>query len=40
VRETLFDVLAGRVDGARVLDGFAGTGAVGIEVISRGASAV
>jgi 16S rRNA (guanine(966)-N(2))-methyltransferase RsmD len=40
LRETLFNVLASRVRGARVLDGFAGTGAVGIEAISRGASEV
>ncbi len=40
LRETLFDILAGRVAGARVLDGYAGTGAVGIEALSRGASAV
>jgi 16S rRNA (guanine(966)-N(2))-methyltransferase RsmD len=37
LRETLFNILGGRVHGARVLDGFAGTGAVGIEAISRGA---
>jgi 16S rRNA (guanine966-N2)-methyltransferase len=37
LRETLFNVLASRVSGARVLDGFAGTGAVGIEALSRGA---
>jgi 16S rRNA (guanine966-N2)-methyltransferase len=36
LRETLFNVLAG-VDGARVLDAFAGTGALGLEAISRGA---
>ena len=40
LRETLFDVLAGRVRGARVLDGFAGTGAVGLEALSRGAAHV
>ncbi len=40
LRETLFNVLAGRVAGARVLDGYAGTGAIGIEAISRGARAV
>ncbi len=40
LRETLFNVLAPRIDGARVLDGFAGTGAVGIEALSRGASHV
>ena len=37
LRETLFNVLGPRVVGARVLDGFAGTGALGIEAISRGA---
>jgi 16S rRNA (guanine966-N2)-methyltransferase len=40
LRETLFNVLAPRVEGARVLDGYAGTGAVGIEAISRGAAEV
>ena len=37
LRETLFNVLATRIQGAQVLDGFAGTGAVGIEALSRGA---
>lgn len=37
LRETLFNVLGPRVVGARVLDAFAGTGAVGLEAISRGA---
>ena len=40
LRETLFNVLAPRIAGARVLDGFAGTGAVGIEALSRGAAHV
>lgn len=40
LRETLFNVLAARLAGARVLDGFAGTGAVGIEALSRGAAHV
>ncbi|MCC7008879.1 MAG: 16S rRNA (guanine(966)-N(2))-methyltransferase RsmD [Acidobacteria bacterium] len=40
LRETLFNVLRDRMDGARVLDAFAGTGAVGLEAISRGASHV
>jgi 16S rRNA (guanine(966)-N(2))-methyltransferase RsmD len=40
VRVTLFDVLGPAVAGARVLDLFAGTGAVGIEALSRGASRV
>jgi len=37
LRETLFNILAPRIQGARLLDGYAGTGAVGIEAISRGA---
>lgn len=37
LRETLFNILAPRIEGARVLDGYAGTGAVGIEALSRGA---
>src|SRR3954470_5001077 len=40
LRETLFNVLAPRIDRARVLDGFAGTGAIGIEALSRGAAHV
>ncbi len=40
VREALFSVLAGRVEDARVLDLFAGSGALGIEALSRGASEV
>ena len=40
LRETLFNVLAPRISGARVLDAFAGTGAVGIEALSRGAAHV
>src|SRR5262245_1079298 len=40
LRETLFNVLAPRIAGARVLDGYAGTGALGIEAVSRGASHV
>lgn len=38
VKETLFNVLAPRVVGARFLDMFAGSGAVGIEALSRGAA--
>jgi 16S rRNA (guanine(966)-N(2))-methyltransferase RsmD len=38
LRETLFNILAPRVSGARVLDVFAGTGAVGLESLSRGAT--
>jgi 16S rRNA (guanine966-N2)-methyltransferase len=38
LRETLFDVLGLSVEGSRFLDVFAGTGAVGIEAISRGAT--
>ena len=40
LRETLFNILAPRIVGARVLDAYAGTGAVGIEALSRGAAAV
>jgi len=40
LKQTLFDVLAARVPGARVLDGFAGSGAIGIEALSRGAAQV
>ena len=40
LRETLFNVIAPRVAGARFLDLCAGTGAVGIEALSRGASFV
>jgi len=37
VRETLFNWLTGQLAGARVLDLFAGTGALGLEALSRGA---
>jgi 16S rRNA (guanine966-N2)-methyltransferase len=37
VKETLFAILAERVEGARVLDLYAGSGAIGIEALSRGA---
>ena len=37
LRETLFDVLGPSVEGATFLDAYAGTGAVGIEALSRGA---
>jgi len=43
LRETLFNILASRsggIVGARLLDGYAGTGAIGIEAISRGATHV
>ena len=40
LRETMFNILAPRMAGARVLDAYAGTGAVGIEALSRGAAAV
>jgi len=38
VRETLFNWLSPRIHGARCLDLFAGTGALGIEALSRGAA--
>jgi 16S rRNA (guanine(966)-N(2))-methyltransferase RsmD len=37
LRETLFNVLAPRMEGAHFLDLYAGSGAVGIEALSRGA---
>ena len=37
VRESIFDILQGALAGRRVLDLFAGTGAMGIEALSRGA---
>jgi 16S rRNA (guanine(966)-N(2))-methyltransferase RsmD len=37
LRETLFDILTPQIVGATFLDAFAGTGAVGIEALSRGA---
>lgn len=40
LRETLFNVIAGRVQDSTVLDGFAGTGAIGLEALSRGAAHV
>jgi len=39
VRETLFNWLRNEIDGARCLDLFAGSGALGIEALSRGAAA-
>ena len=38
LRETLFDILQGRIAGATFVDAYAGTGAVGIEALSRGAA--
>lgn len=38
VREALFNILADRIAGSNVLDLFAGTGAIGIEALSRGAA--
>ena len=40
VREALFSILGERVAGARVLDAYAGTGALGLEALSRGAREV
>jgi 16S rRNA (guanine966-N2)-methyltransferase len=37
-RQALFNLLRDRVDGARVLDLYAGSGAVGLEAVSRGAA--
>ena len=40
IREAVFSSLGGRVDGADVLDLYAGTGALGLEAASRGARSV
>ena len=40
LRETLFNVLAPRIEGAALLDLYAGSGAVGMEAMSRGAARV
>ena len=40
VRETLFNWLQPRIDQSRVLDVFAGSGALGLEALSRGAAQV
>src|SRR5579863_2506033 len=37
VRESLFNILRGEIEGAVFVDAYAGTGAVGIEALSRGA---
>lgn len=38
VKESLFNILQGEIEGAQVLDLFSGTGALGIEALSRGAA--
>lgn len=40
IRQSLFDIIRPRLPGARFLDLFAGTGAVGLEALSRGAELV
>jgi len=40
VRQALFNILGDYIEGARVLDGFAGSGALGLEALSRGAAYV
>lgn len=40
VKESLFSILAPRIEGVRFLDLFAGTGAIGFEAASRGAAEV
>jgi 16S rRNA (guanine966-N2)-methyltransferase len=40
VKEALFSIISERIDGARVLDLFAGSGALGFESLSRGAAEV
>src|SRR3954463_11454418 len=39
-KQSLFDILAPRIEGSRVYDCFAGTGSMGLECLSRGAAAV
>jgi len=38
VRESIFNIIAADIENARVLDLFAGTGALGLEALSRGAA--
>jgi 16S rRNA (guanine966-N2)-methyltransferase len=38
LRESLFNILAPRIEGTTFIDAYAGTGAVGIEALSRGAA--
>ena len=38
LRETLFDILQTQIEGATFVDAYAGTGAIGIEALSRGAA--
>lgn len=40
VKESIFQILRGHCEGASVYDGFAGTGAIGLEAVSRGAKHV
>lgn len=40
IKETLFNMLSNQIPGCRFLDLFAGSGAIGIEALSRGASQV
>src|SRR4051812_8933069 len=40
LRESLFSILQSRIEGAVFIDAYAGTGSVGIEALSRGASQV
>ena len=40
IRNAMFNRISGEIEGARVLDAFAGTGSVGFEALSRGAASV
>jgi 16S rRNA (guanine(966)-N(2))-methyltransferase RsmD len=40
VKQAIFNMLGSRIEGAHVLDLFAGSGALGIEALSRGAASV
>ncbi|MCF7806308.1 MAG: 16S rRNA (guanine(966)-N(2))-methyltransferase RsmD [Simkaniaceae bacterium] len=40
LRQTVFDILSGRIEASHFLDAFAGSGAIGIEALSRGAKSL
>jgi len=40
IRSSLFNIIGSEIEGARVLDAFAGSGSLGLEAISRGAAGV